>query len=200
MQQHSFGKLAPVSSLTLGGGGLGMVWGETTFEECVATVHEAVASGITLIDLAPRYGDGKAEEVVGTAFAGQLPAGVRVTSKCNLGNAPPAEIEALLRRSIEGSLKRLRLKRIDLFLLHSNVVPDAAHIAQRPEAASRMTLYATFVDHVRPAFERLVADGAIGAWGLPASATPTRSSGSWAKSPRRRRCNASPICSIRRAG
>jgi aryl-alcohol dehydrogenase-like predicted oxidoreductase len=55
----------------------------TTFDECVATVHAAVAAGINLLDLAPRYGDGKAEEVVGEAFAGHLPAGVRITSKCN---------------------------------------------------------------------------------------------------------------------
>ena len=126
MQQHTFGRLPPVSTLTLGGGGLGMLWGATTFEECVATVHAAVAAGITLLDLAPRYGDGKAEEVVGEAFGGRLPGGVRVTSKCNLGNPPPGEIEAILRRSIEGSLQRLRLSRLDLFFLHSNVVPDAA--------------------------------------------------------------------------
>src|SRR5260370_6972510 len=132
MQQHSFGRLPPVSALALGGGGLGMVWGETTFEECVATVHAAVASGITLFDLAPRYGDGKAEEVVGAAFAGQLPPGVRVTSKCNLGNAPPAEIEKLLRQSIEGSLTRLRLSRLDLFFLHSNASAHAAHLPPPP--------------------------------------------------------------------
>jgi hypothetical protein len=30
MQQNSFGKLPPVSALTLGGGGIGMVWGEIT--------------------------------------------------------------------------------------------------------------------------------------------------------------------------
>ena|SRR6516165_2399626 len=93
MQQHSFGKLPAVSTLTLGGGGIGMVWGETTFDECVATVHAAVAAGINLIDLAPRYGDGKAEQAVGEAFAGRLPDGVRVTSKCNLGNPPPEEID-----------------------------------------------------------------------------------------------------------
>src|ERR1700719_2642439 len=166
MQQHQFGRLWPVSVLTLGGGGLGMVWGETTFEECVATVHDALAAGITLIDLAPRYGDGKAEEVVGAAFGGRLPEGVRVTSKCNLGNAPHAEIEPVLRRSIEGSLKRLQLSRLDLFFLHSNVVPDAQHLAGRPDAASRMTLYDTFVAEVRPVFERLVGEGLIGAWGL----------------------------------
>src|SRR6202011_3653740 len=166
MQQHQFGRLWPVSTLTLGGGGLGMVWGETTFDECVATVHAAVAAGINLIDLAPRYGDGKAEEVVGEAFAGRLPEGVRVTSKCNLGNAPRAEIEPLLRQSIEGSLKRLRLSRLDLFLLHSNVVRDAQHLAGPTDAASRMTLYDTFVAEVRPVFERLVGEGIIGAWGL----------------------------------
>jgi glutathione S-transferase len=110
MKKHSFGHLWPVSTLTLGGGGLGMVWGATTFDECVATVHEAVAAGINLFDLAPRYGDGKAEEVVGEAFAGRLPDGVRVTSKCGLGEQPPTEIEGILRRSIEGSLKRLRLQ------------------------------------------------------------------------------------------
>ena len=50
-----------------------------------------------------------AEEVVGAAFSGKLPEGVRVTSKCGLGNTPRAEIEPLLRQSIEASLKRLRL-------------------------------------------------------------------------------------------
>jgi aryl-alcohol dehydrogenase-like predicted oxidoreductase len=166
MRQHGFGRLAPVSVLTLGGGGLGMLWGATSFEECVATVHEAVEAGITLFDLAPRYGDGKAEEVVGAAFAGRLPEGVRVTSKCNLGEPAPEQIEGILRRSIEGSLARLRLSRLDLFFLHSNVVPDRAHIARWPDAAARMTLYSTFVEHVRPVFERLVAEGVIGAWGL----------------------------------
>jgi aryl-alcohol dehydrogenase-like predicted oxidoreductase len=166
MQQHPFGKLPRVSTLTLGGGGLGMLWGQTTFDECVATVHAAVAAGINLLDLAPRYGDGKAEEVVGAAFGGTLPPGVRVTSKCNLGNPPPGEIEAILRRSIEASLQRLRLSRLDLFFLHSNVVPDEAFMAGWRDASSRMTPYAMFVDHVRPVFERLVAEGMIGAWGL----------------------------------
>ena len=166
MQQHSFGRLWPVSVLTLGGGGIGMVWGETTLDECAATVHDAVAAGINLIDLAPSYGNGKAEALVGKAFGGRLPDGVRVTSKCGLGNAPRAEIEPMLRRSIEGSLERLRLSRLDLFFLHSNVVPDAQHLARRPDAASRMTLYETFVAEVRPVFERLVGEGLIGAWGL----------------------------------
>lgn len=166
MEQHDFGSLLPVSTLTLGGGGLGMVWGPTTFDECVATVLDAVAAGINLIDLAPRYGDGKAEKVVGEAFAGHPPQGVRVTSKCNLGEPARDQIEGILRQSIEASLKRLRLARLDLFFLHSNVVPDPDHIAGRPEAAARITLYRTFVDRIRPVLEKLVGEGVIGAWGL----------------------------------
>lgn len=132
MKMHAFGSLPAVSRLTLGGGGLGMLWGETTVEECIATVHAAVDAGITLLDLAPRYGDGKAEQVVGAAFGGKLPAGVRVTSKCNLGNPPADQIEPLLRRSIETSLAHLGLARLDLFFLHSNVVPDESFFARRP--------------------------------------------------------------------
>ena len=166
MQQQQFGSLPPVSTLTLGGGGLGMLWGPTTFDECVATVHAAVGAGISLLDLAPRYGDGKAEEVVGEAFGGKLPGGVRVTSKCNLGNPRHAEIETILRKSIEASLQRLRLSRLDLFFLHSNVVPDETFMTGWRDAASRMTAYPTFAAHVRPVFERLVSEGLIGAWGL----------------------------------
>src|SRR5580704_16136692 len=105
MPQHHFGKLPRVSTLTLGGGGLGMLWGQTTFDECVATVHSAVAAGINLLDLAPRYGDGKAERVVGEAFGGRLPEGVRITSKCNLGSPAPDQVERMLRQSIETSLR-----------------------------------------------------------------------------------------------
>jgi aryl-alcohol dehydrogenase-like predicted oxidoreductase len=166
MKQQRLGALWPVSTLTLGGGGLGMLWGQTTFDECVATVHAAVDAGITLLDLAPRYGDGKAEEVVGAAFNGKLPDGVRVTSKCNLGNPAPADVLPLLRQSITASLQRLRLRRLDLFFLHCNVAPSDHPMWRNPEAVARLTPYELFIDHVRPAFERLVAEGLIGAWGI----------------------------------
>ena len=61
MRQRPFGKLGATSALTLGGGGLGQVWGATTREECVGTVREAVESGIEVLDLAPSYGNGEAE-------------------------------------------------------------------------------------------------------------------------------------------
>ena len=70
METRQLGGLWPVSALTLGGGGVGQLWGETTREECIATVREAVDLGITLLDMAPSYGNGEAESVVGAAFKG----------------------------------------------------------------------------------------------------------------------------------
>ncbi len=165
MQRHTFGSLFPVSTLTLGGGGLGMLWGETTFDECVATVHAAVAAGINLLDLAPRYGDGKAETVVGEAFGGRLPDGLRITSKCNLGNPAPDRVYGVLRQSIETSLRLLQRDRLDIFFLHSNLVPDG-HPMWNATDVTRLTPLPLFRSHVRPAFEKLKQDGLIGAWGL----------------------------------
>ncbi len=56
MEMRQLGNLWPVSALTLGGGGLGLVWGNSTREEAVATVRDAVDAGINFLDLAPLYG------------------------------------------------------------------------------------------------------------------------------------------------
>ena len=104
MQTRMLGRLWPVSELTLGGGGVGQLWGATTREECIATVHTAVERGITLFDMAPAYGNGEAESVVGAAFEGRLPAGVRVTTKQRLGTPPAGEVESRIVRGLEESL------------------------------------------------------------------------------------------------
>jgi aryl-alcohol dehydrogenase-like predicted oxidoreductase len=58
----------PVSEVGFGGGGIGAVWGATTDAEGIRAVHRALDLGITLFDVAPDYGDGRAEEVVGRAL------------------------------------------------------------------------------------------------------------------------------------
>ena len=165
MKQNTFGRLGTVSALTLGGGGLGELWGPTTRAECVATVRAAVEAGITLIDLAPRYGDGKAEQVLGEAYGGRLPAGVRVTSKCNLGNPPEDRIERTLRQSIEASLRLTQLDRLDLFFLHSNIVPEGDAMWKRDDT-SRFTPLPVFQRTIRALFEKFVKEGLIAAWGI----------------------------------
>ena len=51
IETRMLGRLWPVSALTLGGGGVGQLWGPTTRDECIATVRTAVDCGITLLDM-----------------------------------------------------------------------------------------------------------------------------------------------------
>ena len=156
MQQRQLGKLWPVSSLTLGGGGLGQLWGATTRKECVATVHAAIEAGITLLDLTPLYGNGESEQVIGEAFGGNLPTGIRVTSKCLLANTPPQEIEAKLRASITQSLRDLRLDHLDLFFLHSNLGPDGYVHPGETNPMRAPTPWRTYEEVIRPLLGDLV--------------------------------------------
>ncbi len=167
MNERQLGQLWPVSALTLGGGGIGQVWGATDRADSVATLREAVEAGITLIDLAPGYGNGEAETVLGEAFAGELPAGVRVTTKCRLGNPPAGEVYDRLRACLDLSLERMKLPRVDLFFLHNTIEADV------PEDATTRTGRSLFREAVIPAFERLRDEGLIGAWGITGIGVPS---------------------------
>ncbi len=133
----------------------------------MATVREAVEQGITLIDVAPTYGDGEAERVIGAAFGGRLPKGVRVVTKYLVGNAPPGEVQARIERSLDASLERMKLTFVDLFVLHGY------QVATETEGGKERTPRSTFTEAIRPAFERLVAQGRIGAWGITGIAAPS---------------------------
>jgi len=167
MHQRIFGQLGDISALTLGGGGIGQVWGPTTRAEAMATVRAAWEAGITWFDVAPSYGPGEAEVVLGEAFGSRLPPGVRVSTKCAVGNRAAREVLPLLERSLDESLARLKLDRVDLFFLHNQIVPDAS-ADQIPGTSHRL-----FVEAVRPALEQLVARGRIGAWGITGIGVPT---------------------------
>ncbi|MBI1179918.1 MAG: aldo/keto reductase [Alphaproteobacteria bacterium] len=173
METRRLGGLWPVSSLTLGGGGIGQVWGETTRAEAVATVKAGVDAGITLLDLAPGYGRGEAEMVVGEAFGGRLPDGVRVTTKYQLGAPPAADVYAKMEAALGRSLEFMKRDRVDLYFLHSNICP-AGFVY--PRFAERQDRFATpwplYAEAVIPAMEKLRDSGLIGAWGITGTGVP----------------------------
>jgi aryl-alcohol dehydrogenase-like predicted oxidoreductase len=103
--------------------------------------------------------------VVGEAFGGSIPAGLRITTKCNLGNPAPDRVARTLRESLEASLRLLQRDKVDIFFLHSNIVPDG-HAMWNAADAGRFTALSLFRSHVRPAFEKLQSEGLIGAWGI----------------------------------
>jgi diketogulonate reductase-like aldo/keto reductase len=70
--------------------------------EEIATLREGIALGLTLVDTAEMYGDGRSEQLVGAAIAG-LRDNVFLVSKVYPHNAAPRA----MRRSCEASLRRL---------------------------------------------------------------------------------------------
>jgi aryl-alcohol dehydrogenase-like predicted oxidoreductase len=171
MKSRSFGPLGAVSALTLGGGGIGGVYGGVDPDEAVATVRAAVDGGITLLDLAPTYGPGEtspaAELVVARAFSGRIPADVRVTSKVLIEDpSPPDAIRRTLRESLRGSLERLGRDHLDVYILHSYIRPS-----RTPPLAATADLE-TVREVVRPELERLVEEGTIACWGMTGTAAP----------------------------
>ena len=169
MQINTLGSFGPVSRLTLGGGGIGQVWGPTSEDDAVATLRHAVDNGIALIDAAPGYKI--CEAMIGRAFEGRLPRGVRVTTKCGLGTVPEAEVYPRLRASLEQSLKALRLDRVDMLLLHTELRRDdfryPAPVGNDTRSDDeRSTTLSSYRQAVRPSFARLVEDGLILHWGL----------------------------------
>lgn len=114
--------------------------GDDPSREIVA-LRTGIDLGMTVIDTAELYSDGRAEEVVAEAVRGRRDE-VYIVSKVLPINATAAGTV----RSCEASLKRLGTDRIDLYLLHwRREVPLAETVA---------------------GFEQLVAAGKIRAWGV----------------------------------
>ncbi len=172
MQYATLGPLESISRLTLGGGGLGQGWGKTTQDEAMATVHAAVDAGINLLDTAPMYLH--CESVIADTFEGRLPSGVRITSKCQLGEPASGAAASLLEASLDATLKAMRVDRIDLFFLHSNICEDDTVFAfGNDKRAQFATPWSLYVNEVAPALASMKERGRIGAWGFSAIGLPS---------------------------
>ena len=172
MKMGRLGSLSEVSRLTLGGGGIGQVWGETSRDEAIATLHAAVEAGITVIDSAPMYG--ACEANIGEAFEGRSPPHLKFTTKCGIGSPRADQVGPGLEASLDASLKAMRLERVDLFFLHSNIHADDFVYVHGNDRRDQMgTSWSLYVNEVIPAFERLKAAGKIGAWGITGIGVPT---------------------------
>jgi aryl-alcohol dehydrogenase-like predicted oxidoreductase len=104
------------------------IWGPPADKaSALATLRRAVELGVQFIDTADSYGPNISEELIAEALY-PYPSGLVIATKAGwersgpgqwLHNASPSH----LTEAVEGSLKRLRLDRIDVFQLH---VPDPA--------------------------------------------------------------------------
>jgi aryl-alcohol dehydrogenase-like predicted oxidoreductase len=114
--------LGPLTVPVLGLGCMGMsgVYGVTDEREALATIDRALGLGCNFLDTAETYGPFTNEELVGRAIAGRRDVVVVATKfGVRAGLAPVLDGSPKnVRRSIEGSLRRLGTDRVDLYYLH----------------------------------------------------------------------------------
>ncbi len=117
------------------------VWGPPADRgEAIATLRRAVDLGVNLIDTAESYGPFVSEELIAEALH-PYPAGLVVATKGGFDRPGPDKWEIncrpeRLREALDGSLRRLRLERIDLYQLHrvDPAVPESEQFGFLQEA------------------------------------------------------------------
>jgi len=88
-------------------------WASDDEARFVATLRHALDLGLTFLDTAPTYGNGRSEELVAEVIS-ECRNKVIIATKFNYTHSYPQT----LRRSLEDSLQRLRTDYIDLFQQH----------------------------------------------------------------------------------
>jgi aryl-alcohol dehydrogenase-like predicted oxidoreductase len=120
-----------VSEIGFGAWGIGgdaggaVAYGPADRGESLHALRSALDLGITFYDTSDFYGFGRSEELIGEAFSGRRNEVVVSSKGGMLADGKSHDFSpSHLRRSLEGSLRRLRSDYIDLYQLHSPA-PDA---------------------------------------------------------------------------
>jgi aryl-alcohol dehydrogenase-like predicted oxidoreductase len=103
--------------------GMSEFYGPADEAESIATIHRALALGVSFLDTADMYGVGKNEELVGRAIRGRRDEVVLATKFGNV-RGPKGEFLGVngqpeyVKRACEASLQRLGVEDIDLYYQH----------------------------------------------------------------------------------
>jgi aryl-alcohol dehydrogenase-like predicted oxidoreductase len=151
-----------VSALGFGCGDVGGLMVRGTPAERERGVARALEHGINYLDTAPAYGSGESEKNLGQVLRALKPAAptVIVGTKWRLAAADLADVGGAVARSVETSLGRLGLERVDLLHLH-NLIGRVGD--ERPLGVARV------LEAVVPAVRRLQEQGKVRFFGVTAS-------------------------------
>jgi aryl-alcohol dehydrogenase-like predicted oxidoreductase len=119
----------------------------------------AIGAGVNYFDTAVQYGNGESEKNLGRVLQKLKPSDVAVGTKVRISSADFHRISEAVANSLEGSLARLRLDRVDILHLHNAITETGGG-----EALSVQQVLGDVV----PAFERLRQQGKTRFLGLTA--------------------------------
>ena len=151
MDMRTYGRTGmQVSLLGFGCGAVGglMVRGAPADQE--KAIARALEAGVNYFDTAVQYGNGESEKNLGRVLATLKPGNAIVGTKVRLPARDFGRIGEAVTQSLEGSLQRLGLPRVDIFHLH-----NAISVAGGGETLSPQQV----LNEVVPAFDRLRQQG-----------------------------------------
>src|SRR3954453_19532576 len=91
MENRAFPRMGRAAGVVgLGAWQLGGDWGEVDPDDALATLAAAVDAGVTFLDTADVYGDGRSEQLIGRFLAGRPGHGITVATKMRR-QAPPEQ-------------------------------------------------------------------------------------------------------------
>jgi aryl-alcohol dehydrogenase-like predicted oxidoreductase len=149
-----------VSTLGFGCGNVGGLMVRGTPADRERAVARAIELGINYFDTAPSYGNGLSERHLGQALS-TLKAEVYVGTKFRLTAAETGNLRGATVQSLEASLQRLGLARVDLLQLHN-------HIGQQRSADAEILSIEDVLQEVVPALQSLQQQGKIRFYGITA--------------------------------
>ena len=159
MQSRSLGKTGlTVSTLGFGCGNVGGLIIRGTPAERERAVARAMELGVNYFDTAPSYGDGESERNLGQVLKA-LKARAQVGTKFRLDPHDLHDIPGAVARSLDQSLKRLAMERVDLFQLHNRI--------ESARGAGALSL-GDVLNEVVPAVQKLRQQGKVGFCGITA--------------------------------
>ena len=126
MEQRVLGKTGRAASIVgLGTWQLGADWGSVTESDALAVLRAAVESGVTFLDTADVYGDGRSERIIGQFLAGNPGAEFTVATKMGRRVAQDPACFTLdnFRAWTDRSRANLGTDRLDLVQLHCPPTP-----------------------------------------------------------------------------
>ena len=133
MDTRAFGTTGRTTTpIGFGAWAIGGTWGEVTHADAKATLHAALDEGITFIDTADVYGDGRSEKIIAEVLAARDGPRPFVATKAGRRLNPhvaEAYTGAAIEAFIDRSLKNLAVDCLDLVQLHCPPTPVYANPA-----------------------------------------------------------------------
>jgi aryl-alcohol dehydrogenase-like predicted oxidoreductase len=129
MRSRRLGKTGfDVSEIGFGAWAIGGSWGQTDDAESLAALHAAVDAGVTFIDTADVYGDGRSEQIIGSFIKHSSQGfGPQLTVATKMGRREPQTVENYtldnFRRWTDRSRANLGVETLDLVQLHCPPTP-----------------------------------------------------------------------------